>query len=409
MTIQPTSVEFAPAFYELFQPAPYKVFYGGRGGAKSRHFARAAVLDAYSVRHRWLCTRQYQTSIRDSVHRLLVDEIERLKLGRYFDVTDNEIRSWNGSEFIFKGLQRSISEIKSTEGIDRCWVEEGQHVTKDGWDTLLPTIRKPDSEIWVNFNTDLEDDATAVQWIKRPPPGTILRKVGWQDNPWFPKNLNDKRLHMLATDPDSYDNVWEGEFKRLTDAAILAKRCTVVEFEHREIQRYFYGADWGFANDPTVLLRCYELNNDLYIDYEAVGYGVEFEELPQLFDSIPGARHWPIKADSSRPETISYMARQGFQISAAEKWPGSVEDGIAHLKGFRHIYIHPRCITVARESRLYSYKVDRKQLDEDGKPAILPIVQDKDNHTWDACRYSLDGYIQRRGDDQVWLALLKDN
>ena len=116
---------------------------------------------------------------------------------------------------------------------------------------------------------------------------------------------------------------------------------------------------------------------------------------------VPGAREWPIMADCARPETISYIRRQGFNISAAEKWPGCVEDGIAHIRGFEQIVIHERCKHMADEASLYSYKVDAKT------NQVLPLVVDKHNHCWDAIRYGLDGYIQRAGEDKVWEKLAK--
>jgi len=136
-------------------------------------------------------------------------------------------------------------------------------------------------------------------------------------------------------------------------------------------------------------------DNRLYVEYEAFGHGVELDELPALYDSIPLSRSWPIKADCSRPETISYLAkRKGFNISAAEKWQGSIEDGIAYLKSFDKIVIHPRCRHTAEEFKLYSYKVDPKTNE------VLPIIVDKYNHGIDAIRYSLDGYITQAGLDE---------
>lgn len=137
-------------------------------------------------------------------------------------------------------------------------------------------------------------------------------------------------------------------------------------------------------------------SEELWIDMEAFGHGVDMDELPQLMDSIPTARKWPIKADCERPETISYLRKQGFNITEAKKWQGCVEDGITHLRGFKMIHIHERCKRIAQEARLYSYKVDRISGD------ILPIIIDKHNHGWDATRYALDGYIKRRGGLGVW-------
>lgn len=169
----------------------------------------------------------------------------------------------------------------------------------------------------------------------------------------------------------------------------------------KKADRLFFGADFGFANDPNTLVRCFILDGRLYIDYEAYAVGVELDEMPQLYESVPGSHEWPIKADSARPETISYLANRvnpPFRISAATKWQGSVEDGIAYLKSFEKIVIHPRCKHAADEFRLYSYKVD-KTTDE-----VLPIILDKSNHIIDGLRYALDGYITKPGLSK-WAAL----
>lgn len=404
----PQRLKYPPAFNGLFVPARYKVYWGGRGSGKTRSFARALVQLAYHGKETVLCAREFQNSIKDSVHRVIRNEITAQGLDRYFKVTDDSIKSWTGSEFIFKGLHRNEDGIKSTEGITRCWVEEGQRVTKESWQSLIPTIRGDGSEIWVSFNPLQEDDATPKRFINPEVPlrRSIVKKVSWRDNPWFPKELDEERRYMLASDPDAYDHVWEGNFRKITEAVIFRNKYEVRAFETPPGVRFFFGADWGFANDPTAVIRCFIIDNTLYIDYESFGYGIDFPELPQLFDRIPEIRQWPIKADCARPETISYMARMGFNISAAEKWPGSVEDGIAHLRGFDKIVIHERCEHVATEARLYSFKVDKKQLDDKGQPVVLPIIVDAHNHGWDAGRYSLDGYIKKRGNAGMWEGLI---
>jgi phage terminase large subunit len=394
-----TDADLPLAFELLFRPARYKVLWGGRGAAKSWSIARALVLLAVQFKLRILCAREYQSSIADSVHRLLTDQIWALGLERYFTITQNSIESASGSQFIFKGLRKSIQEIKSTEGIDICWVEEAQSVSNDSWDILIPTVRKHGSEIWVSFNPNDEEDPTYQRMVLAPPPGAVVRKVGWEDNPWFPETLERERLYLRSIDLEAYDHIWGGNPKAITDAVIFGKRTFVEGFETPDDARFFYGADWGFANDPSVLVRSFIQDESLFIDHEAFGYGVEIDELPKLFDKVPGARQWPIKADCSRPETISYMRRQGFNISAADKWEGCVEDGIAHLKGFKRIVIHERCKHMNDERRLYRYKVDKTSGD------ILPIVVDAHNHGWDSERYALDGYIQRRGSHSVWAKL----
>ena len=375
----------------LTEPARYKVFYGGRGGAKSWGFARQLLLRALQKKTLVLCAREFQASIADSVHRLLSDQIDALGLERYFSITRTGITAVNGSEFVFRGLHYNAREIKSLEGVDICWVEEAQSVSAESWDFLIPTIRKEGSEIWISFNPGSPDDVTYKRFVLNPPPNAIVVKVGWEDNPWFPDTLRREMEYCRSVDPDAYAHVWGGEPRSISDAQVFRGRYAITAFETPHKVRFFHGVDWGFAKDPTAIVRCYIQDDCLYVDQEAYGVGVELDELPQLFLSIPTTQKWPIKADSARPETISYMKRKGFNISAAKKWAGSVEDGVALLKGFRKIYIHVRCKHAAEEFNLYSYKVDRQNGD------ILPIIVDANNHVIDALRYALDGYVHNHG------------
>lgn len=397
----------------LTTPSRYKCFYGGRGSAKSWTIARYIVLQMMTAKHLVLCCREFQNSISDSVHRLISDQVDMLGFAAWFDITQTSIKCrLTGSECIFKGLRRSIQEIKSTEGATICWVEEAASVSEDSWLILDPTIRREGAVILISFNTDSIDDPTYKRFVVSPPPDCITTKVGWQDNPWFPSNQDKIRQHMLNSDPDAYDWVWEGHARKINEAAIFKGNYVIEGFETPEVvDRFFFGADWGFANDPTALVRCFIKDEVLYVDYEAFAVGIEIDDIPALFrggvamktgahyPGIPGAESWPIRADAARPETISYIGRRGFNVTAAEKWPGSVEDGIAHLKGFRRIVVHERCINLAQEMRLYSYKVDKQTKD------ILPVVEDKHNHGLDALRYSLDGVIQKRGGLSVWAKL----
>lgn len=390
----------------LMSPMRYKVLYGGRGSSKSWSIARCLIAKAHTKKCLILCTREYQNSIQDSVLRLLETQIDIMGLRPFFDIQKTTIvHKLTGAEFIFKGMHRNIQEIKSTEGVDYCWVEEAQSVSEESWLTLIPTMRGSAgkrSEIWVSFNPLSDEDPTYKRFVLNPPKNAYVLKIGWQDNPWFPVDLEDERRYMLGNDPDAYDHVWEGMTRRITEATIFRGKYTVMPFETPDyVERFHLGADFGFAVDPSVLLRMYmsEDHKKLFIDHEAYGVGVEIDHLPALYDKVPGARIWPIKGDGSRPETISYMRRQGFNIEPADKWNGSIEDGIAHLKGFEHIYIHERCHHTAVEARLYSYKTDKKTNE------ILPVPVDKHNHCWDSARYGLDGYIQSRGGIGIWARL----
>ena len=389
-------------FAELYEPHRYKVLYGGRGSGKSWAVARALIAIADFGRTRILCCREVQNSIKDSSYQILKDMAHRMGLANRFTFKDSEIvHNGTGSRFIFSGLLRNENSIRSKEGIDICWVEEASSVSQTSWDVLSPTIRKDGSELWITFNPLTVDDPTNV-FIENPPPGAFVRKVNYWDNPYFPEELRQQMEWDKANDYEKYLHIWEGYPLTISDAQVFKGRFTVESFDEdlwQKADRLFYGADFGFARDPSTLVRCFIYERRLYVDYEAYGTGVEIDELPALYDSVPGSRKWPIKADSARPETISYLrSRCGFNISAAAKWQGSIEDGIAYLKGFDKIIIHPRCTHTADEFKLYSYKVDR-QTNE-----VLPIVLDKYNHIIDAIRYSLDGYITQAGLDE-WAAL----
>ncbi|OQA30290.1 MAG: Phage terminase large subunit [Betaproteobacteria bacterium ADurb.Bin341] len=382
-------IDFPLAFQDLFVPARYKVFYGGRGGARSWSCARAALLRGYDKPLRFLCARETQLSIADSVHKLLGEQIDFLGLAGFYEVQKSRIIGANGTEFLFKGIKHNPQEIKSTEGIDICWVEEAQSVSENSWNILIPTIRKDGSEIWVTFNPGEETDPTYQRFVKQPPPGAIVRKVNFHDNPWFPDVLRAEMEYLRRVDYDAYLHVWEGEPRTISDAVIFRGKYIVEPFETpANVDRFYFGADWGFSQDPTVLIRCFVVDRTLYIDHEAYSIGCDIDKTPALFDRVPESRKWPIYADSARPETISYMRRAGFNISAAEKWSGSVEDGIAFMRSFERIVIHERCKHAAEEARLYKYKVDARTGE------VLPVIVDAHNHVIDALRYAISKLVR---------------
>lgn len=208
----------------LGERARYKVLYGGRGSAKSWGIARALILRAVQAPTRILCAREIQRTIADSVHQLLVDQIVLMGLESLFTITENELRSNIGSQFLFAGLRhQDIHKIKSFEGVDICWVEEAQVVTKKSWEVLIPTIRKPDSEIWASFNPELDSDDTYQRFVVNPPQGAIVRKVNYSDNPWFPDVLKAEMADLRRRDPEAAKNVWDGECRAAVEGAIFAR------------------------------------------------------------------------------------------------------------------------------------------------------------------------------------------
>lgn len=409
----------------LIYPKRLKIVKGGRGSAKTRTVVSVLTAQASARRERVLCLREIQASIEESSLAELSEEVERRDLSGSFVVGRKNIRvPATRSSFSFRGLYRNVTGIKGFAKATKAWVEEGETVSRESWEILMPTIREEGSEIWVTFNPNKATDPTWVDLIG--PYEDLLDEDGcyedddvliitcnYTDNPWFTEELEYERAKMERTDPDRYRWIWLGQFNKRSDELIFAGKWRTEAFETPKSARFFYGADWGFSQDPTTLNRSFVKGNVLYIDYEAHGLKTELTDIWKLFagkegirpeqrtlwkpeddrkyPGIPGARKWKIKADCARPETISLVAKQGFNIDAAKKWGGSVEDGIEVLRGFDEIVIHPRCVETIKEFGLYAYKVDKQTGD------ILPIIVDKHNHHIDGIRYGFDGYIRGRG------------
>lgn len=227
------TIEFPDKLQCLFKPSRYKVLYGGRGGAKSWGIARALLIQGASQKHKILCAREIQKSIGDSVHSLLVEQIESLKLGGFYTVTKTSIVGKNGTEFLFAGLRSNISNIKSIPGITRAWIEEAQTVSKASMKVLIPTVREDNSEIWLSFNPELEDDDIYQDFVLDPPSNAIVVKIGWQDNPWFPDVLRLEKDDLKRKNEAEYLNVWEGHCKQSVDGAIFANELRIAAEEHR--------------------------------------------------------------------------------------------------------------------------------------------------------------------------------
>ena len=386
------NIKIPKAYKELFEPWRFKIYYGGRGGGKSWSFAIALLILGAKRPMRVLCTREVQGSIRQSVYKLLSQSIDMMNLGKFYRITRDAIYGINGTEFVFLGLRHDPMQIKSLEGIDVCWVEEAQKITNESWELLIPTIRKKGSEIWVSFNPNLETDPTYQKFIiTNQRDDVLVRKVNFYDNPFFSEELQKELDYMKTYNYDEYLHIWEGHCKNTSEAQIFKNKFVVEDFDTPDDATFYYGLDWGFSQDPTAILRCFIDDDRLYIDYEAGGVQIELDDTYRLIDTIPQAKQHIIRADSSRPESISFVRRQGYRIEAVHKWSGSVEDGIEFIRSFKMVHIHTRCIETASEFVRYSYKVDR--ITED----ILPKIVDAYNHYIDALRYALQPMIKRKG------------
>ena len=244
--------------------------------------ARLLLIKGVQSKRFILCAREYQTSIKDSVLKLLEEQIELLGLGAYYRVMRDSIQGTNGTEFIFKGLHHNITEIKSTEGVDDCWVEEAENVSAESWDVLLPTIRKAGSEIWITYNPKDDDAPTHKRFVLQRQPDEVLVQTNYLDT--LDAGVLGKETLELAerdkvNDPDRYEWVWMGKPRRLSASRIFAGKIRVATFDAPTDCRYFHGADWGFAQDPSVIVRSWIEGRTLYIDHAEYGYGVEMQEL----------------------------------------------------------------------------------------------------------------------------------
>ncbi len=376
----------------LWEPYRHIALYGGRGGAKSRSIARALVIQAAQGHRRVLCGREVQKSIKDSVKRLLDDEIQRCGLDSVFSSTEMEIRGPNDSLFIFSGIKGNATGIKSIEGVTDFWAEEAQTFSQASIDTVIPTIRVKGSRLIWSWNPDLATDPVDALFRGNhepekdfiPPPNSFIREVNYDENPWFPDELRAEMEYDRQRDFDKYLHIWEGKYRQNSEARVF-KNWIVESFESPANAEYRQGADFGFSIDPSCLVRCRIDGTRLYVDYEAWGLQVEVNNLPQMFMGVPDAEKWWTTADSSRPETISYLRNHGFpRIRPAIKGARAVEEGIEFLKSF-DIVVHPRCKHLIDELTHYSYKTDPLTGD------VLPVLEDKDNHLIDALRYACEG------------------
>jgi len=379
-------IETPAVFEPLLRPSRYKGVHGGRGSGKSHFFAELAVETMISSKADIVCLREIQKSLKFSVKKLIEGKIESMNAGAYFEVQNEQIRSKAGGVCIFQGMQDHTSDsIKSLEGFKVAWFEEAQSASQRSLDLLRPTIRAPGSELWFSWNpSKATDPIDALLRGEEPPPDSVVVEANYMDNPWLPAELLAEMEYDRGRDPEKYAHIWLGQYQTNSEARVF-RNWTIEEFERPPGTVFRFGADWGFSIDPSVLVRCSIDQHRLYVDYEAYMVGCEINNLPELFMSVPEAEKWPITADSARPETISYMRKNGFpRIMSAVKGARSLEEGVEFLRGF-DVVVHPRCKHLIDELTMYSYKTDPLT------GAVVPILEDKNNHVIDSLRYACEG------------------
>jgi phage terminase large subunit len=375
-----------PKVFEEFIKAPkrYNFLKGGRGSGKSWTIAEWLLVCGLKGNNRYLCGREIQKSLKDSVHKLLSDKIYEKKYP--YRVTNNQIICpLTRSEFYFSGLQDQTSQnIKSMEGIDGAWIEEAQTLTKKSLDILIPTIRKKGSFFVFSYNPEDDDDPVAE--LENSPDSLVIT-ANYYDNPYCPEELikeaqRSKEKAERTGDWSDYNHIWLGQ--PISRVAKIFTNYKIEDFS--EIESTFdnirEGLDWGFAEDPFAWVQShYEpRQRKLYIMKELYLYGHSnnkaFEEVQKLTANVQ------ITADCSEPKSVYEGQGWGLAIIGAKKGQGSVEQGIRFLQSLE-IIIHPRCVNTITEFRKYSYKEDRN-----GK--VLPQPVDRYNHIIDALRYSLE-------------------
>lgn len=347
-----------------------------------------------------LCGREYQNSLDES-------SMEEVKaaiasepwLAAAYDVGERYIRTkCRRVSYVFAGLRHSLASIKSKARILIAWVDEAEGVSESAWRTLIPTVREHGSEIWLTWNPENEESATNRRFRVNPPNDAIIVEINWRDNPWFPETLEQERQWDEANNPDTYEHVWEGGFFTVTNAQVFAGKYRIAEFgPSHHWDGPYQGGDFGFSVDPTFAVRCWINRDKLFIEHEATKTRLELDDTADFVAGhIPDWERYVSRWDSARPESISYLKRHDMpRAEPVTKWPGSVEDGVSYMRSFREIVIHPRCTAIAREFRLYSYKIDKQS----GDP--LPTILDANNHGIDAIRYALGPMIRAKGQPRV--------
>lgn len=398
MTALATTAEFPEKMSCIFQPQRYKVFWGGRGAGRSWGCARALLLLGTKRAIRVLCVRELQNSIGESVHKVLSDQLDDLGLSQFYDIQKAVITGRNGTTFSFEGIKNNTTKIKSYEGIDYCWVEEANKVSKASWNILIPTIRNPGSEIWITFNPELESDYTYQRFVQSPSEDSFVVKMTWKDNPWFPEVLRKEKDDLALRDPDEYLNVWEGNCKLVLEGAVYAKEMRRAREEGR-ISRVPWDRDvpvdtfWDLGRaDKTAIWFAQRVG----MQYRVLRYFEDFGEdihyylrYCQSLDYTYGQMHLPHDAKAKRlgsKRTIEEIVRGVYQVRIVPKL--SVTDGINAAR-----MIFPNCWFDEAECTdglaclaHYRYEVTGQRDDK------TPIYGDSPIHDWasdgaDAFRY----------------------
>jgi len=388
------NLEVPKKLLPIFQPKRIKVLYGGRGSGKSWSVARAIITKCAEKPTRVLCARETQKSIQESVHRLLKDQIEFMGLWKSFDVQEQKICGKNGSEITFIGIrQQGVANLKSYEGTDICWVEEAQVVTKKSWDILIPTIRRENSEIWITFNPELDTDETYDRFVTNPPDDSLVIECNYNDNPFFPSELEKERLQWKTRDPVGYATIWEGKCRPTVEGAIFTNEIQDVITEGR-IREVPYDPQlkvhtvWDLGwNDSMAIIFCQVAASEIrIIDFledshrtlDSYVKDIESRDWNWGTDYLPhDAAHRDFKHGRSTEEMLRTMGRNPFVLAR-----GDVEQGIIKTRMTLPRVWFDKAKTKELVNHLKRY---RRTINSAGEPSNP--LHDIHSHASDCMRY----------------------
>jgi PBSX family phage terminase large subunit len=408
---------FEPIIKGLFR---FIIYYGGRGGGKSWGIADALILVSLNFTKRILCTRETLESIEDSVHTLLCDRIKFWRLERFFKITNNGIIcKKTGSEFKYKGLndlRNSFSQsVKSFEGADICWIEEGQSISKKSLRILIPTVRKKGSFFIVSFNPDTIQDAI-WNFVENPRPRSFIKKVNYYDNKHCPQELKDEADFCKIYQPDDYENIWEGNPQQ------QSARNVVKYFTDDNIKDINYCSDLDlhiccdFNVDPMCWLLMHKTEDKYFFFDEIVIENTTTRECatefcnryPHHVGNIIINGDASGKSRSTQSEYHNYtLIKNTLQDSGYRKidfnlrqWNPPIKNRILAFnnkimtnKGERHIFISPKCKWFLYNIKNLKYKEGTSVLD---LPTYSQIASSKDlkylGHPFDAGSYPVELY-----------------
>lgn len=400
-------VEVLPAFDFLYEPHPWKCHYSGRGAGKSYSYADALLVAGLMRKCKILCAREYQNSIRDSVHSLLRDRIEALGLVGHYEIGQAYITGRNGTQFLFEGVAHNIDSIRSIPGITHCWIEEAANISERSLDVLIPTVREEGSEIWVTFNPERDDDPIYKKLIINPPPGAVVKKVFYYDNPHLSKKIRAEAEYCKETNPQKYAHIWLGE--PIIDYDSLVYRWKPENESPKPLEFYknhpVY-TSWDFGTrDETAVIAWQVIKGDqfpngcrIHIFDELIAKGQPAQWYRREIDKKPYINHIQgFYCDPSGANTesdlTSWIDKIGYQFTYTHKY--SIAEIIDHANDYMPSVriCREQCPRMIRAFRCWAYPVDATGHVKRG----MKPIHDDNSHPGSAWYYGIWNHFQRPG------------